>query len=165
MGRGSFSPDDHGVQSGLLRNAGQNFGRGLGHVLGIGFLGVAIAALGALALARVPDTAFVWHDEQGRAVYGIRRTDTQQRLDQALQKIRELEHYGKTRHYHNAWSGPLYIRAEPNRDARVVMKIPASAGGIVSSCNIEVVGSVVFVEADYQDERGWVYARGLAPSR
>ena len=158
---GSFSPDDHGVQSGLLRNASQHFGLGLGHVLGGGFLGFLIGALGALAFTTVPDLAFVWHDELGRPVYGIKRSDTQQRLAQALQKIGELERHA-TRHYHNALSDPrgsLYVRAEPSPDAPVLKKIPANAGGIVSSCNIEVVEDVVLVEAYYQGERGWVNAR------
>jgi hypothetical protein len=164
---GSFSPDDHGVQSGLLRNASQHFGLGLGHVLGGGFLGFLIGALGALALTTVPDIAFVWHDELGRAVYGIKRSDTQQRLDQALHKIGELKRHA-TRHYHNAGSDPrrsLYLHAEPDLDAPFLKKIPVNAGGIVSSCNIEVVEDVVFVEASYQGVRGWVNAGGLAPSR
>lgn len=93
MGRRSFSPDDPGVQSGLLRSATQNFGLGLGHVLGIGFLGAVIGALGTLALATVPDMTFAWHDGQGRLVLGIKRSDTQRRLDWALQENGELQRY------------------------------------------------------------------------
>jgi hypothetical protein len=155
-------------EPGLLRNASQNFGLGLGHVLGIGLLGAAAGATGSVALTVIPDTTFVWHDEEGHTVYGIKRSETQRRLDQALQEIARLESHAKARHYRNAWSGPhgsLYVRTEPNWDAPVLMKIPADASGILSPCNIEVVGNVVFVEADYQGQRGWVKASGLAPSR
>jgi hypothetical protein len=167
MGRGNFSPDDHGVPSGLLRSASQNFGLGLGHVLGIGILGAAIGAVGTLALTTVPDTTFAWHDEQGRPAHGIRRSDTQLRLDRALQKIGELEGHAKARSYRNT-SGPHashYVRAKPSQYAPVLKTIPDGAGEIASPCNIEVVGGVVLVEADYQGQRGWVIARWLAPSR
>jgi hypothetical protein len=136
-------------------------------VLGGGFLGFLIGALSALALTTVPDLAFVWHDELGRPVYGIKRSETQQRLDQAQQRIGQLERHAM-RHYHNALSDPpgsLYVRSEPSPDAPILKKIPANAGGIVSSCNIEVVEDVVLVEAYYQGRRGWVSASGLAPSR
>jgi hypothetical protein len=56
----------------------------------------------------------------------------------------------------------LYV---PSPGAPVLARIPANAGGIVSSCNIEVVGNVVLVEVYYLGQRGWVNAWALAPSR
>ena len=73
MGRGAGESVVDGLWAALTRRLGFAFG-----------LVIAIAMLGALAFTSRSDVRVLWFDEKGRPTVGMLRTETQERLEQAL---------------------------------------------------------------------------------
>jgi hypothetical protein len=143
-----------------------SFVQRLGFALGLVF---GVALLGALALANAPDVVLMWHDDRGRLFVGIKRTETQRRLEQVEEKLNKIKHRHPSSLYsYTRWidaSSFLYLRARPHRRGRVLTEISPDARDILSSCKLEVTDDEVFVEVSYDGQTGWVNGWALSRAR